>query len=95
MAVNTNGLQCFGHDLWTVVDGQNNVRNASRSQCFDLVLDHGLVRELNEWLWVCKGLQRVSVLRMYSNERGCLEQAVRKEVDVREVADGFQTLRQE
>ena len=62
ITVDTNGLQCFSHDLWAIVDSQNDVRNASSSQCFNLVLNHGLVRELNEWLWVCEGLRWALVL---------------------------------
>ena len=43
-------LQSFGHDLWSVVDGENNVCDACSSQRLDLVQDHGLVAELNEGL---------------------------------------------
>jgi hypothetical protein len=76
-AVGTNSLQCFGHDLWAIVDSKNDVCDASSSQCLNLVLDHGLVRELNEWLWVCEGLQRELVLDVLQLA-GCFEEAVRE-----------------
>jgi len=61
----TDGLQSLSHDLRPVVDGQNNVGNASICQCLDLVLDHRLVRKLNKRLRVCEGLL-VSVFKFLS-----------------------------
>jgi hypothetical protein len=55
----TDGLQRLGHDLWAVVDSKDDICNTRSSQCLDLVLDHRLVRELDERLWVCECLQLV------------------------------------
>jgi len=57
----TNCLQCLGHDLGAVVDGQHHVGDASRRQRLDLVLDHGLVGKLDKRLGVCERLQRALV----------------------------------
>lgn len=38
------------HDLWPVVDCEDNVLDTSCNQSLDLVNDHGLVTELNEGL---------------------------------------------
>jgi hypothetical protein len=55
----TDGLERLGHDLWAVVDSEDNICDTRSSQCFNLVLDHGLVRELDERLRVGEGLQLV------------------------------------
>ena len=49
-------LQCSGHDLRTVVDSQDDIRHTCCSESLDLVLDHGLVGELHQWLWESEGL---------------------------------------
>lgn len=49
-------LQGFCHNLWTVVDSQNNIRDTSSSQTLHLVQNHGLVCELDERLRERKGL---------------------------------------
>ena len=49
-------LQGFGHDLGSVVDGEDNVCDACSSQRLDLVQDHRLVAELDERLGQREGL---------------------------------------
>jgi hypothetical protein len=56
----TYALEGLGHDLWPVVDGQNNVRHACTSKSLNLMLDHGLVGELDERLRVSEGLHIVN-----------------------------------
>ena len=51
------GLEGLGHDLRAVVDSEDNIGDTSSSKSFNLVLDHGLVGELDEWLGVGEGLQ--------------------------------------
>ena len=48
-------LEGLGHDLGTVVDGEDNVSHASSGQSLDLVDDHGTVAELDERLGEGKG----------------------------------------
>lgn len=60
----TNALQRLGHDLGPVVDSQHHVGDTGGSQCLDLMLNHGLVCELDERLWVCEGLQRALVVTL-------------------------------
>lgn len=43
-------LEGGGHNLRSVVDGENNVSNTGGGQSFDLVKDHGPVAELDQWL---------------------------------------------
>ena len=64
----TDGLQGLGHDLRAVVDGEDNIGDTGSSKSLDLVLDHGLVGELDKRLGVCEGLQPLLVLR---GLRGC------------------------
>ena len=45
-------LQGADHDLWLVVDSENNVCAAGVSQGLDLVQDHWSVGKLNQRLWV-------------------------------------------
>lgn len=52
----TDLLQVCLHDLWAVVDGENNVCNTSIGKGGDLVLDHGLVGEFDEGLGEGQGL---------------------------------------
>jgi hypothetical protein len=59
----TNGLERLGHDLGAVVDGEDNICDTSRRKGLDLMLDHGLVRELNERLGVCERLRLALVVR--------------------------------
>ena len=66
----TDFLQGIGHDLWAVVDSENNIGDAGRSESLDLVLDHGLVRELDERLGVGEGLRMASVLQLLLAPRG-------------------------
>jgi len=54
----TDGLEGLGHDLGPVVDRQHNVRHTGGCKSLNLVLDHWLVREFDERLWVGEGLQR-------------------------------------
>lgn len=44
------------HNIWAVVDSENNIRDSCFGERFDLMQDHGLVTELNQWLWLGKGL---------------------------------------
>ena len=45
-----NLFQCSGHDLWSVVYGEDNIRHTSGGKSLDLVENHGLVAEFNERL---------------------------------------------
>lgn len=45
------------HDLWAVVDRKDDVSDTSGSESLDLVEDHALVSELNQWLWESEGLR--------------------------------------
>lgn len=58
----TDLLQGLSHDLWAVVDGEDDVGDTSSSESLDLVLDHGLVGELHERLGICEGLRLGSAL---------------------------------
>jgi len=49
------------HDLRAVVDGKDNISDASLGKSLDLVEDHGLVGELDQWLRQGEGLCRISV----------------------------------
>lgn len=58
-----SGQQCVSylsqmllHDLWSIVNRQNNIRNSGSCQRFNLVQDHGLVAELDQWLGESEGL---------------------------------------
>jgi hypothetical protein len=53
------------------------------------VLDHGLVRELDERLGVGEGLRMASVLQLLLAPRGF------SEGDIQEASDGCRTLRRE
>lgn len=53
-------LQGIGHDFWTVVDRQHDVRNTCCSEALDLVLDHGAIGEFNQWFGECEGLANVN-----------------------------------
>jgi hypothetical protein len=90
----TDGLQGLGHDLGTVVDGEDNIGDTSSSESLDLVLDHGLVGELNKRLGVCEGLWLPLALPWLRGS-GAQQRAARGGESVREGADGFQTLRRE
>jgi hypothetical protein len=46
----TDLLKLLGHNLWTIVDGENDIGNASSSKGLDLMLNHRLVREFDERL---------------------------------------------
>jgi hypothetical protein len=64
----TDGLQGLGHDFRAVVDGEHNIGDTSSSKSLDLVLDHGLVGELDKRLGVCEGLWPLLALPWL---RGC------------------------
>ena len=66
----TYGLERLGHDLRAVVDSKDNICDASIGKGLDLMLDHGLVRELDERLGVCEGLQLTLVLLLLLAARG-------------------------
>jgi len=66
----TDGLERLGHDLRAVVDREDNICDASIGKGLDLVLDHGLVRELDERLGVGEGLRMASVLQLLLAPRG-------------------------
>ena len=44
------------HDLWTVIDSENDVSHTSCCQSFDLMLDHGLIGKFYQRLWESEGL---------------------------------------
>lgn len=54
-------LQCLRHDLGPVVDGEHNVRDTGLGEGLDLVLDHGLVSELDQRLRESESLVIVSM----------------------------------
>lgn len=49
-------LEGSGHDLGSVVDGEDNVCDTGSCESLDLVLDHGLVAEFDERLGEGEGL---------------------------------------
>lgn len=53
------GQELF-HNLWAVVDGEDNVGNASGDESLDLMHNHGLVAELNERFGERQGLDGVA-----------------------------------
>jgi hypothetical protein len=53
----TDLFQGLSHDLWAVVDSEDNIGDTSSGESLDLMLNHGLVGELNERLGVCEGLR--------------------------------------
>ena len=52
----TNLSKVLLHNLWAVVDGEDNIRDASRGQGFDLMQDHALVAKLDQGLGERQGL---------------------------------------
>ena len=90
----TDFFQGLGHDLWAVVDSENNIGDAGRSESLDLVLDHGLVGELNKRLGVCEGL-RLGQLRRFADGGALVEESTARGGGVQEASDGYQTLRRE
>ena len=66
----TDGLERLGHDLWAVVDSEDNICDTGSGKSLDLVLDHGLVGELNKRLWEGEGLQLASVRLLPVASRG-------------------------
>jgi hypothetical protein len=50
-------LQYTNHDIWPVVDSQNNIGYTSSGQSFDLVTNHRPVAELNKRLWESESLK--------------------------------------
>jgi hypothetical protein len=69
----TYGLQRLSHDLRPVVDGEHDIGNAGVGQGLDLMLDHGLVRKLDERLGVSEGLLLLGLMSTRSGERGVAE----------------------
>lgn len=57
-------MQYTNHDIWPVVDSQNNIGYTSRGQSFDLVKNHRPVAELN------KRLRESESLKMALQEHG-------------------------
>lgn len=55
----TNLFQVCLHNLRAVVDGEHNISNTSISKGLNLVLDHGLVRKLDEGLRQGQGLGKL------------------------------------
>ena len=53
------------HNLRAVVDRKDNVSDTGSSKGLDLVEDHALVSEFNQWLWKSEGLCRVSGSRSW------------------------------
>lgn len=91
----TDFLQGLGHDLRAVVDSKDNIRYTSSGKSLDLVLDHGLVGKLNEWLGVCECLWLKSVV-LFGGARGSRrEKSHARAEGIPEASDGYQTLRRE
>jgi hypothetical protein len=65
-------LQCLGHDLRAVVDGEDDICDTGGCKSLNLVLDHGLVRELDERLGQCEGLTALDGLVV--GYRGAVEE---------------------
>ena len=49
-------LQCGGHNLWPIIDRQDDISYASSRQTLNLVLNHGLIREFYQRFGERKGL---------------------------------------
>ena len=90
----TDFLQGLGHDLRAVVDSEDDIGDAGRSESLDLVLDHGLVGELNKRLGVCEGL-RLGQLRRFADRGALVAESTARGGGVQEASDGYQTLRRE
>ena len=90
----TDGLERLGHDLRAVVDREDNICDASIGKGLDLVLDHGLVGELNKRLGVCEGL-RLGQLRRFADGGALVAESTARGGGVQEASDEYQTLRRE
>jgi len=73
----THCLERLGHDLRAVVDGEDNICDTGSGEGLDLMLDHGLVRELDERLGVGEGLQFALAWPLLLASRGSRESAAR------------------
>ena len=49
-------LQCGGHNLWPIIDRQDDISHPSSRQTLNLVLNHGLIREFYQRFGERKGL---------------------------------------
>jgi hypothetical protein len=92
--VYTDFLQGLGHDLRAVVDSEDDIGDAGGSESLDLVLDHGLVGELNKRLGVCEGL-RLGQLRRFADRGALAAESTARGGGVQEASGGYQTLRRE
>jgi hypothetical protein len=72
----THCLECLGHNLGAVVDSEDNICDAGRSKRLDLMLDHGLVCELDQRLRQCECLQPELVAHHNGEHRGGVDAAV-------------------
>ena len=73
----THCLERLGHDLRAVVDGEDNICDTGSGEGLDLMLDHGLVRELDERLGVGEGLQLALAWPLLLASRGSRASAAR------------------
>jgi len=91
----TYGLESSGHDLGSVVDRKDNVCHTCMGKCLDLVLDHGLVAELDKRFGESESLNMVNVESTMLCAPADSGQPQSKIGTVREVAGGYRTLQRE
>lgn len=73
----THCLERLGHDFRAVVDSEDNICDTGSGQGLDLMLDHRLVRELDERLGVGEGLQLALAWPLLLASRGSRASAAR------------------
>jgi len=73
----THCLERLGHDLGAVVDCEDNICDTGSGEGLNLMLDHGLVRELDERLGVGEGLQFALAWPLLLASRGSRASAAR------------------
>lgn len=49
-------FESFLHDVWSVIDGEDDVCDAGSCESLDLVKDHGPIGEFDQWLGESEGL---------------------------------------
>lgn len=55
-------FQSLFHNIWSVIDGEDDVRDAGSGEAFDLMENHGPIGELDQRLGESEGLIRVKGL---------------------------------
>lgn len=77
-------LEGRNHDIWTVVDREDDISDTSSSQALDLVEDHRTVGKLDQWLGESESLSSESASgRVFASnwrwEARCLSQLFERE----------------